>query len=135
MEQQEQIHQVQIHLTIHQADDDLHVDFPFDTETDDINEVVAELVTECKLTANETSALTQMIQEQIEKTAGNNIGAHFNRNQPQIDSDTEDIDDNDYRNLIEKQQKELKLLEERHQKELKELTLRLQAPVDDLLIF
>lgn len=138
MTQTQPIHQVQIHLTIHQSDEDLHVDFPFDTETDSIQEVVAELVTECKLTENETAALTQLIQEQINKTAGTSIGAHFNRNQHEsVDSDNEEIDDQEYKDLMAKQKRELEELDAKHQKEQRELALRLQSPsaVDDLLIF
>ena len=64
------ITEVQIHLTIHQEGADLKIDFPFNTQTDDINQVVAELVETCKLTQDESVELKQMIQKQIANTLG-----------------------------------------------------------------
>ena len=59
---------VQIHLTIHQDNSDLRIDFPFDTLKDDINQVVAELVETCKLTDEESQELKSIIKTQIAST-------------------------------------------------------------------
>ena len=59
---------VQIHLTIHQDNSDLRIDFPFDTRKDDIDQVVAELVETCKLTDDEANELKGIIKTQIATT-------------------------------------------------------------------
>ena len=61
---------VNIHLTIHQENSNLRIDFPFDTTKDDINQVVLELVETCKLTEEESKELKDIIKKQIAQTLG-----------------------------------------------------------------
>lgn len=76
---------VEIRLNFHQNDNDLHVDFPFDTEKDDLESVVNDLITTLGCEPEEKSKIKQLISEQINKAFANDE-----------DSSTENMSGNDY---------------------------------------
>jgi len=143
---QAKIHNVQIHLTIHQDGEDIRVDFDFDTEKDNIDDVVGELVNTCNLTQEDSIELKQMIQQQINKktqshTVTNSPFEPLSVFEDLNESDSDVRDDPEYRSLLNSQKSELEALEAQHMKEQEELSNKLQKEqsqshsTDDLIIF
>lgn len=141
---------IQIHLVIHQQDEDLHIDFPFDKMTDNIDDIVNELVDTLKMTEGEKVSIKNMIETQIYKSAPSSlngsvfepIGSIDPFVQPttpsaplispvvaptQEDSEEEDIQDLEYRYLLEQQRHELQNLLQRQLSEKRELAQRIAA--------
>ena len=114
--------QINIHLTIHKSQEDVHVDFLFDMETENIDEVVSALVETLKLTEGDKESIKGLMVEQIE-SMGYSVD--------------EGIDDPDYAKLLEEQRQELAEMEKRHAAEQDELLKRLMGTEvsEDLLIF
>ncbi|EAX97625.1 hypothetical protein TVAG_382490 [Trichomonas vaginalis G3] len=141
---------VTIHLTIHRDNVDLKIDFPFDTRTDNIDEIVSELAKECSLSDPEREEVKNLIQTQIIKAQN---GA--NMSIPKVDSfdnvtsepdlldssDDEIINDPEYQALLERQRKEIAAMEENHLKQQRALVNGNLTPsstpktCDDLIVF
>lgn len=141
---------VEIHLTIHNDEGDIQVDFPFDTRTDDINEVVAELAKECNLQLEEQKEVKSLIQMQIAKAqpkANGSVSKFENFEQVTADSNlADDIDeqvfnDPEYQALLERHRREIAKLEETHLKQQRALVNGTSNPInacnacDDLIVF
>ena len=151
-----QNHKVQIHLKICQDNETIHVEFPFDTEEDNIDQVVEELIANCKLTEEESEQIKQKIQEQIDLTKNGSFQKIPNlQNQmepiettieplpsnfepiPDVEEELESSDgdvmsDPEYQKLLQKQKEEILQLEEKHRLEKLHLT---QPSGDDLIVF
>lgn len=109
-----------IHLTIHKSQEDVHVDFPFDIENDNIDDVVSALVETAGLTEDDRESIKALMKKQIDSMA----------------SDGEPIDDPEYTKLLEEQKQELAELDRRHAAEQDALLKKLMGKDDDdLLIF
>ena len=79
---------IQVHLTVHQDTEDIHIDFQFDPENDSIDQVVNELKTNLNLTEEEFNEIKVVIQQQIDKTTNNasqNIQQQRNPQQSQFE--------------------------------------------------
>ncbi|EAY17301.1 hypothetical protein TVAG_266640 [Trichomonas vaginalis G3] len=147
---------VQINLTIHaeQDDDDLRILFPFDTQKDNIDQVVKELVNEINLTDEEGVELKAVIENQLKQALGTGSQSSSAIKsssgvapvQPSNLDESDDADvlnDREYQALLSQQAKQLADIELRHSQEQKELIAKLQrgTPVtssqnpDDLIFF
>lgn len=79
---------VQIHLNFMQDTDQLHVDFPFDPEKDDLDTVVNDLITTLGYGPEQRSYVKQLISEQINKALrkpqyeNSSSGNEYNPNSP-----------------------------------------------------
>ena len=118
---------VQVHLVIHQQQEDLRISFPFDKQTDDIDSVVTDLIQTLGMTETDRSRLKPMVEAQItnapstfEPIAG---GEQTNAEES---SDDEAINDPQYRSLLEYQKREMQTLLARQFNEKRELALRIQ---------
>lgn len=146
--------QVNINLTIHADEDDLRISFPFDTQKDNVDEIVKELVNEIGLTDEEGAELKVVIENQLAQSLGSTtasnsaIKSSSGIPQPQTpnldESDDADVqNDREYQALLNQQRRQLAEIEMRHSNEQKELIAKLQrgTPVnapqtcDDLIIF
>ncbi|KAK8871020.1 hypothetical protein M9Y10_008933 [Tritrichomonas musculus] len=162
---------VQIHLNFQQNNDQLHVDFQFDTVKDDLDSVVNDLISTLGIAPEQTPMVKQLISEQIRQAIAKSqeeysssetmSGSEYNPNSPsesplnsaanlnakpgtnssQINPDDDDTDeilnDPEYIQLLQKQQKELQEMEARHESEQRNLAQKLTTKTqdDDLLIF
>jgi len=134
--------QVEIHLVIHFGPDDLHVDFPFDTQTDNIDDVVSELVSQLSqqngepFPAEAIPQIKQNIESQISKSTAN-VSSSPSNVEPiltpstslhllQSDSSDDDIDDPEYKSLIAQQEQEMQALLAHHLQEKKKLAADLK---------
>ncbi|OHT16138.1 hypothetical protein TRFO_13468 [Tritrichomonas foetus] len=136
--QTDEIQKVQIHLTVHQENDDIHIDFDFDTKNDDLDGVVNELIKTLGLSQAEAKEIKGMVVEQIEKTKQKAFQKP--ETAPPIDtipydSDDEEIDDPEYLALLDQQKRQIAEMDARHLKEQQMLIQKLSTNIDDLLIF
>lgn len=148
-----QIRNVQMHITVHRVGEDINIDFPFDTETDNIDQVVGELIENLNLTSEESDEIKAIIRDQVAKTRGEPIISPMPKttNEPipnafdplSIDdaineySDDDVIDDPEYKALLEAQRAEIEALEKKHEKEKRNLCegAPQSSTADDLIIF
>lgn len=146
-----QLNQVQINLTIHQDQEDVRVSFPFNTQSDDVDEVVKALINEIGLTDEEGVELKQVIESQLAFSRQSSSSSKISNSgitpiivNPLDESDDADVaNDREYQSLLEEQRKQLEEIERRHVQEQKELIEKLQRGtplgatqnVDDLIIF
>lgn len=143
--------QVHINLVIHTEEDDVHISFNFDTQKDNVDQIVKELITEIGLTPDEGIELKRAIENQLKVALGTgSLSSDFDsiaksRQNSFIDeSDDADVqNDREYQALLEQQRRQLSELEIRQTNEQKELIAKLQrgSPIntpqtcDDLIIF
>ena len=162
---------VEIHLNFQTNNDQLHVDFQFDTVKDDLDSVVNDLISTLGISPDQTPMVKQLISNQIcqeiakaqeEYSSETMSESEYNPNSPTesplnsainlngapkqgtsesqiIPNDDDDIilNDPEYIQLLQKQQKELQDMEARHLSEQKTLAQKLTTKTqdDDLLIF
>ncbi|OHT10974.1 hypothetical protein TRFO_19557 [Tritrichomonas foetus] len=69
---------IQIHLTIHQQDDDLRVDFPFDKVNDDVDQIVIELIQTLNMNDSDRDTIKNMIEAEINRGSTSNSSQRFN---------------------------------------------------------
>lgn len=112
-----------VHLIIHQAEEDLHIDFPFDKMNDDIEVVVSELVETLGMTEADKPRIRGMIESQINpQLTFEPIGGAKDDS-----SDDEFLQtDAQYKALLEQQKHEMQNLIARQLQEKRELALRIQ---------
>ena len=126
---------VQVHLIIHQPNENLRIDFPFDTIHDNIDNVVSELIETLGLTESDKGTIKNLIEQQINphQKASAKILSDFEPiklpNEQANDayndsSDDSDIKDEEYTALLEHQQQEMRQLLQKHYEERKELAQR-----------
>lgn len=117
---------VTVHLVIHQQEEDLHIDFPFNKLEDDIDTVVAELIETLGMTEADKPRVKGMIEAQI------NTPLSFepiNNNDLMGGDDSSDDglqNDPQYKALLEQQRHEMQALVARQLQEKRELAARIQ---------
>jgi hypothetical protein len=121
---------VPVHLTIRRPGEDFQVDFPYDPAVDSVDKVARELGEQVSLTEADLEDIKKAIYDQITK----------HPSAPVLDPTSDDesdgpLDDQGYRELCERQAKELEELEARHQAEQRELLAPAKNRSDDLLVF
>lgn len=138
---------VQIHLVFHRSNDDLKVDFPFDTENDKVDTVVSELIKECELDPNAFEELKSKMEEQINKASNMSKTTSFelliDEDQSGDDADSSDLEfeSPEYQALLDQQRREMAALLQRHKTELANAEKQLQRQTEeqhkdeDLIIF
>ncbi|KAK8882000.1 hypothetical protein M9Y10_044639 [Tritrichomonas musculus] len=128
---------VQVHLVVHQKNEDIKIDFDFNKLEDNIDTVVSELIETLGMTESDKEMIKASIEQQINPPKPNSVthtDPYFEpicENQPsdQSDdtSDDADISDPDYRSLIEQQKRDMDALLANHLNERRELAQRIQA--------
>lgn len=129
---------VQVHLVIHQQNEDLKIEFEFNKKEDDIDTVVSELIETLGMTESDKEMIKGLIEQQINPPQKPNSNTHtdpyfepINIENQQSDSDDtsddSDITDPDYRSLLEQQKREMDALLATHLSERRELAQRIQA--------
>jgi hypothetical protein len=103
---------VNIHLTIHSADEDLSVDFPFDLGKDTVDLVAADLLQQIELPEPRLAAMKNYVCDEITKQISNVVPM---------------FTDPGYQELLARQAKELADLEARYRSAARQC--------DDLLVF
>lgn len=154
---------VQIHLNVEQNGDTLHVDFQFDIVKDDLDSVVNDLIATLGYQKDSIPMFKKLISDQIKAKVKDqdddddseynqtsppespqNSAANFNSSSQQVanlqnisDDDEEFLNDPEYIQLLQKQEKEIKELEARQLNERQMLEQKLASKTndDDLLIF
>jgi hypothetical protein len=119
---------VEVHLVIHQMNEDLSVDFPFNKQTDDLDVIVGDLVDTLGMAESEKPRFRELIENQI-------FGANSGSGQPgafepiggDYQSDDGDITDPEYRLLLEEQRQQMEALLGQQFEERRELAARLRA--------
>jgi hypothetical protein len=106
------VHIVSIHLTIHNADEDLKVDFPFDLGKDTVDLVTTDLLRQIELSEPRLATMKNYISGEITKQISNAVPMFA---------------DPGYQELLARQAKELADLEARYQSAARQS--------DDLLVF
>ncbi|OHT01498.1 hypothetical protein TRFO_31640 [Tritrichomonas foetus] len=136
--------EVQVHLVVHQQNEDLKIDFSFDKINDDIDSVVSELIETLGMTESDKGMIKASIEAQINSVPKANPSTSFSGNekadqyfepilenqpadQSDEDSDDSDITDPEYRALVEQQNRDMQSLLAHHLSERKELAQRIQA--------
>lgn len=152
MTQSSQRNQVQIHLTIRKDTEDLQIDFTYDTQTDNVDDVVRDLAEDIQLSPSQTNLLKGMIKKQIDAAVLQGADECADANGGDDESSGDEIDDQGYLDLLQKQKNQLSELQLRHKSEQQQLIQKLAskyggqsaggslssggaAPIDDLLIF
>ena len=131
---------VQVHITIHQQDYNLNIDFPVDRINDDIDQIADELVERLGMSDLDKKSIKEMIEAELNKS--NNIN-NFEPIENQIDSndqlfneessDDSDISDPEYTILLEQQKKDMSMLLEKHINEKRELAKQIaSSPIINL---
>lgn len=155
MTQSNSSNQIQIHLTIRKDTEDLQIDFTYDTQNDNVDDVVKDLAEDVQLSPSQTNLLKGMIKKQIDtsisasKTTGSDENSDINKCDDESSGD--EIDDQSYLDLLQKQKNQLNEMNLRHKNEQQQLIQKLTAkynsanngnlnsgnaaPIDDLLIF
>ena len=131
--------QIEIHLVIHFGQDDLHVDFPFDTQNDNIDDVVSELVSQLSQQSGEPlppeaiPQIKQNIENQIPKsstvTPSSPVEPIQNQtvsNRTETESSDDDINDPEYETLLLQQKQEMQKLLADHLEERKKLAAQIK---------
>lgn len=137
---------VEINLTIHRDNEDIKIGFPFDTENDDIAQVVSELAQNVGLSPAEEVEVKNSIRNQISEALRQSLTDYRQQIAPKQEELSDDLDeevfnDPDYKALLEKQKQEIAALEELHLRQQRELMNSQSSPsslpkvVDDLIVF
>jgi hypothetical protein len=131
---------VEVHLVIHQENEDLSVDFAFNKQTDNVDSVVGDLVVALGVAESEKTRFRDLIERQIfgpprpssppNGTSFEPISGYANGHTPTGDdyqSDDGDINDAEYRLLLEDQRQQMDALLAQQVEERRELIARLRS--------
>lgn len=133
---------VQVHLVVHQQNEDLKIDFNFNKLNDDIDSIVTELIETLGMTEEDRGTIKSLIEQQINpppKQGQPNHDTYFEpiaenppSDQSDDSSDDADITDPEYKSLLEKQRRDMQNLLSRQLSERRELAQQIQASMHHL---
>jgi hypothetical protein len=134
---------VEIHLVIHQGNEELTVDFSFNKQKDDVDLVVSDLLETFGMAPSEKPRFHELIERQIAGSPNPPSAPGAFEPIPSPDaalvgddyqSDDGDITDAEYRALLEEQRQEMDALVAQHLEERRELAARLKSASSDALL-